>query len=239
MGLIAKPLSLLLTWLYEVIGNYGLAIVVLTVVVKLCLYPVYAKQTKSTMKMSEFQPKIKEIQQKYANDKALMNEKLNELYKNEGASMYGGCLPMIVQMVVIMGLFALLRDPMAYITSGDMIFATHESFLWIKDLAQPDKWILPIAAAIATFISFSMSQSSMNAGGNAQQTAFMTKTMKYFFPIMILWMARSYPAGLAVYWFGSQVIQIFYNMRFNAWRKKYKAEKEAKEAKNKKRRAKA
>ena len=186
--------------------------------------------------MSEFQPKIKDIQQKYANDKALMNEKLNELYKSEGASMYGGCLPMIVQMVVIMGLFALLRDPMAYITSGDMIFATHESFLWIKDLAQPDKWILPIAAAVATFISFSMSQSSMTAGGNAQQTAFMTKTMKYFFPIMILWMARSYPAGLAVYWFGSQVIQIFYNMRFNAWRKKYKAEQEAK---NKKRRAKA
>ncbi len=236
MGLIAKPLSLLLTWLYDVIGNYGLAIVVLTVVVKLCLYPVYAKQTKSTMKMAEFQPKIKEIQQKYANDKALMNEKLNELYKNEGASMYGGCLPMIVQMVVIMGLFALLRNPMEYITSGDMLFATHESFLWIKDLAQPDKWILPIAAAVATFISFSMSQSTMNAGGNAQQTAFMTKTMKYFFPIMILWMARSYPAGLAVYWFGSQVIQIFYNMRFNAWRKKYKAEQEAK---NKKRRAKA
>ncbi len=236
MGLIAKPLSLLLTWLYDVIGNYGLAIVVLTVVVKLCLYPVYAKQTKSTIKMAEFQPKIKEIQQKYANDKALMNEKLNELYKNEGASMYGGCLPMIVQMVVIMGLFALLRNPMEYITSGDMLFATHESFLWIKDLAQPDKWILPIAAAVATFISFSMSQSTMNAGGNAQQTAFMTKTMKYFFPIMILWMARSYPAGLAVYWFGSQVIQIFYNMRFNAWRKKYKAEQEAK---NKKRRAKA
>ncbi len=236
MGLIAKPLSLLLTWLYDVIGNYGLAIVVLTVVVKLCLYPVYAKQTKSTMKMAEFQPKIKEIQQKYANDKALMNEKLNELYKNEGASMYGGCLPMIVQTVVIMGLFALLRNPMEYITSGDMLFATHESFLWIKDLAQPDKWILPIAAAVATFISFSMSQSTMNAGGNAQQTAFMTKTMKYFFPIMILWMARSYPAGLAVYWFGSQVIQIFYNMRFSAWRKKYKAEQEAK---NKKRRAKA
>ena len=239
MGLIATPLSYLLTKLYDVIGDYGLAIVVLTVVVKLCLYPVYAKQTKSTMKMTEFQPKIKEIQQKYANDKALMNEKLNELYKSEGASMYGGCLPMIVQMVVIMGLFALLRNPMQYITDSDMIFATHESFLWIKDLAQPDKWILPIAAAVATFLSFSMSQSTMNAGGNAQQTAFMTKTMKYFFPIMILWMARSYPAGLAVYWFGSQVIQIFYNMRFNAWRKKYKEEREAKEAKSKKRKSKA
>ena len=146
---------------------------------------------------------------------------------------------MIVQMVVIMGLFALLRNPMEYITSGDMIFATHESFLWIKDLAQPDKWILPIAAAVATFISFSMSQSTMNTGGAAQQTAFMTKIMKYFFPIMILWMARSYPAGLAVYWFGSQVIQIFYNMRFNSWRKKQREEREAREAKNRKRRAKA
>ena len=151
MGLIAKPLSFLLTWLYDVIGDYGIAIVILTVVVKLCLYPVYAKQTKSTMRMSEFQPKIQEIQQKYAKDKALMNEKLNELYKSEGASMYGGCLPMIVQMVVIMGLFALLRNPMQYITSSDMIFATHESFLWIKDLAQPDKlFILPILAALTT-----------------------------------------------------------------------------------------
>lgn len=239
MGIIAKPLSFLLTWLYDLVGDYGLAIVILTVVVKLCLYPVYAKQIKSTMRMSEFQPKVQEIQQKYAKDKALMTEKLNELYKSEGASMYGGCLPMIVQMFVIMGLFTLLRNPMEYISSSDMIFATHESFLWIKDLAQPDKWILPIAAAIATFISTSMSQSSMSAGANAQQTAIMMKMMKYFFPIMILWMARSYPAGLAVYWFGSQVIQIFYNMRFNSWRKKQREEKEAREAKNRKRRAKA
>lgn len=235
MGIIAKPLSFLLTGLYDLIGNYGLSIVVLTVIVKLCLYPVYAKQIKSTMKMSEFQPKIQEIQQKYAKDKALMNEKINELYKKEGASMYGGCLPMIVQMFIIMGLFALLRTPMQYITSDNMLFATHESFLWIKDLAQPDKWILPIAAGVATFISTSMSQAS-STGANAQQAAMMTKIMKYFFPIMILWMARSYPAGLALYWFGSQVIQIFYNMRFNAWRKKQRAEKEAK---NKRKRAKA
>ena len=239
MGIIAKPLSFLLTWLYDLVGDYGLSIVILTVVIKLCLYPVYAKQTKSTMKMSEFQPKVQEIQQKYAKDKALMNEKLNELYKSEGASMYGGCLPMIVQMFVIMGLFTLLRNPMEYINSSNMVFATHESFLWIKDLAQPDKWILPIAAAVATFISFSMSQSSMSTGANAQQDAVMTKMMKYFFPIMILWMARSYPAGLALYWFGGQVIQIFYNMRFNAWRKKQREEKEAREAKNRKRRAKA
>ncbi len=236
MGIIAKPLSLLLSWLYGLIGSYGIAIIILTIIVKLCLYPVYAKQIKSTMKMSAFQPKIQEIQQKYAKDRELMNEKLNELYKSEGASMYSGCLPMIVQMIVIMGLFTLLRNPMNYLTS-DMLFATHESFLWIKDLAQPDKWILPIAAAIATFFSYVMSQSTMTTSANAAQTAAMTKIMKYFFPLMILWMARSYPAGLALYWFGSQVIQIFYNMRFNSWKKKAQAEKEAKEGKKRKKKA--
>ncbi|MBQ2846117.1 MAG: membrane protein insertase YidC, partial [Firmicutes bacterium] len=158
-------------------------------------------------------------------------EKTMELYKQEGVSMYGGCLPMIVQMIVVMGLFTLLRNPMAYIESDHMLFAIHESFLWIQDLAQPDKWILPILAAVATFISSSMSQSTnAAAGANAQQAKMMTNMMKYFFPIMILWMARSYPAGLAIYWFGSQLIQIFYNLRFAQWKKaeaKKKAQAEA------------
>ena len=232
MGILAKPLGFLLTWLYDIIGNYGIALIVVTVIVKLCLYPVYAKSIKSTMRMTEMQPKIQEIQQKYAKDKELMNEKLTELYKEEGVSMYGGCLPMIVQMIVIMGLFALLRNPMAYIDSDSMLFAIHEPFLWIQDLAQPDKWILPILAAIATFIATTMSQNTGAAGANAQQAKMMTNIMKYFFPIMILWMARSYPAGLAIYWFGSQVIQIFYNIRFAKMRKA-SAEKRAKASKKK------
>ena len=229
MGILAKPLGFLLSWLYGMIGNYGISLIVVTVIVKLCLYPVYAKSIKSTMRMTEVQPKMQEIQQKYANDKATMNEKLAELYKEEGVSMYGGCLPMIVQMIVIMGLFALLRNPMAYIASDTMLFAIHEPFLWINDLAQPDKWILPILAALATSVATSLSQ-NQTAGANAQQTKIMTNLMKYFFPIMILWMARSYPAGLAIYWSGSQIIQIFYNMRFAKMRKQ-SAEKKAKASK--------
>ena len=231
MGILAKPLGFLLSWLYELIGSYGIALIIVTVIVKLCLYPVYAKSIKSTMKMTEVQPKIQEIQQKYAKDRELMNEKMTELYKEEGVSMYGGCLPMVVQMIVIMGLFALLRNPMAYIDSDSMLFAIHEHFLWIQDLAQPDKWILPIMAAVATFIATLMSQNA-TAGANAQQTKMMNSIMKYFFPIMILWMARSYPAGLAIYWFGSQLIQIFYNMRFAKMRKE-SAEKRAKASKKK------
>ena len=231
MGILAKPLGFLLSWLYELIGSYGIALIIVTVIVKLCLYPVYAKSIKSTMKMTEVQPKIQEIQQKYAKDRELMNEKMTELYKEEGVSMYGGCLPMVVQMIVIMGLFALLRNPIAYIDSDSMLFAIHEPFLWIQDLAQPDKWILPIMAAVATFIATLMSQNA-TAGANAQQTKMMNSIMKYFFPIMILWMARSYPAGLAIYWFGSQLIQIFYNMRFAKMRKE-SAEKRAKASKKK------
>ena len=238
MSILATPLSYLLTLLYNLVQNYGIAIIILTVIVKLCLYPVYARSMKSSMKMSKLQPKMQELQQKYGKDREVYQQKVSELYKEEGASMYGGCLPMVVQMIVIMGLFALLRTPMKYLTDESMLYAIHESFLWIPDLAQPDKWILPLAAAAATFASFSMSSAQqMNASmggaaGNPAQGNMMGKMMKYFFPIMILWFARTYPAGLAIYWFGSQVIQIFYNLRFNQW-KKAQAEEE-KQAKKKK-----
>ena len=134
---------------------------------------------------------------------------------------------MIIQMIVVIGLFALLRNPMIYLGNDEqMLFAIHESFLWIRDLAQPDPWILPIAAGIATFISFTMSQrNNMTATSpNQQQMKMMNVFMKYLFPVMILLMARSYPAGLSIYWFFSQVIQIFYNIRFAKLRKELRGE---------------
>ena len=217
-------MSYLLTWIYDFIGNYGLALLVFTILIKGVMYPLYAKQIKTTMNMSKMQPKIKEIQQKYAKDKALMNQKMAELYKEEGGSMYGGCLPMLIQMIVIMGLFALLRNPMNYISSDKMLFAIHESFLWIPDLAQPDKWVLPIIAGIATFLATYFSQTNQMSGPNADQMKMMTKMMKYVFPVMILLMARSYPAGLALYWSLNQIIQIFYNIRFAKMKKKMSGE---------------
>ena len=219
LTVIAKPLLWILELLYGLIGNYGIAIIVLTLIVKLCLYPLYIKQTKSMAKMSTVQPKMQALQNRYANDKEMLNVKMAELYKEEGGSMYGGCLPMIVQMLVIMGLFSLFRNPMNYIGSDQMLFAVHESFLWIQDLAQPDKWILPIISGVATFIAYYFSQTTQ-AGANADQMQVMNKMMKYIFPVMILLMARSYPAGLALYWSGSQIMQIFYNIRFARMKKK-------------------
>ena len=221
MGIIAKPLGWLMNWLYGIIGNYALVIILITVAVKLILYPIYKSQIMSTANMTEMQPKVQEIQRKYAKDRDTMNQKLAELYQEENYNPAKGCLPMIIQMIVIMALFAVLRNPMTYISNEEMYFAIHESFLWIKDLSQPDLWILPIAAGVTTFLSqFLSTVTNPNNSNNSTNT--MMKMMLYFFPIMIVWLARSYPSGLALYWFVSQFIQIFFNLRLNKIRKALK-----------------
>lgn len=234
LGVIAKPMGYLLDFLYNVVGNYGITIIIFTVFVKLCIYPLYIKQTKSTAVMSEMQPKIREIQNRYANDQEMMNIKLQELYKEEKFNPMGGCLPMLIQMPIIMGLFALLRYPLRYITKDDMIFAFHEPFLWIDDLSQPDPWVLPIIAGVATFIAFTMNRALQDSGTAAtQQSGAMMKMMQYIFPIMILWMAKSFPSGLALYWAVSQIIQIFFNIHMQTMRKKIKREQEEKRIREK------
>ena len=221
LSIIARPLAYLLQLLYSLIDNYGISLILLTTFIKLAMYPSYKSQMMSTMGMQDIQPKLKEIQNRYANDRELMNQKMQELYQKEGVSPTAGCLPMIVQMIVIMGLFTLLRNPVQFMSSEKMVFAIHESFLWIEDLAQPDPWILPILAGIATFASFLFQKSSsQGAAGDVMQ-----KMMKYIFPIMIVWLAKSYPAGLALYWFISQFLQIFFNLRFEMLKKKQTEEK--------------
>ena len=236
LGIIAKPLGWFLSLLYDVIGNYGIAIIIFTVIVKTALYPLYIKQTKSMAAMSTVQPKMQEIQRKYANDQQMLNQKLSELYKEEHFNPMGGCLPMLIQMPIIMGLFALLRNPMQYINSDGMLFAVHEAFLWIPDLSQPDKWILPLLAGAATFLSFFINQKNntgSTAAGPAAQMNQSMKMMQYIFPIMIIWMGRSFPAGLALYRAIGQVMQIFFNMHMKTVRKKV-----MEDAKNKKKKRK-
>ena len=229
MGIIAKPLGWLMTWLYGIIGNYALVIIIITTVVKFVLYPVYKNQILTTANMADMQPKIQEIQRKYANDKETMNQKLAEFYQEENYNPAKGCMPMIVQMIVIMALFAVLRNPMTYITNEEMYFAIHESFLWIRDLSQPDLWILPILAGVFTFLSQwlnKLTNPTMQGSSNMMMTM-----MMYFFPIMIVWLARSYPSGLALYWFVGQFIQVFFNLRLNQIRRKIVKEKTTKKAK--------
>ncbi len=235
INLFAAPLGYILEFLYGLIGNYGLSIMALTFIVKAALYPLYLKQIKSTAKMGDFRPQMQDIQRKYAHDKTLMNQKMSELYKEEGINPAAGCLPILIQMPIIFGLFSLLRDPKAVFEGNEeMIFASHESFLWVADLSQPDIWILPILAGIGTFIAFSQTSKHTMAGMDGQPgMGGMAAMMKYFFPVMIVLMARNFAAGLALYWFFGQVVQILFNFHLNKVRREMKEE-QAKKKKNKK-----
>ena len=110
MRIIAQPLGMLLTALYDIIGSYGLTLIIFTIIVRTALLPLYINQMKSTARMGEMQPKMKAIQNKYAHDKELMNQKMSELYKEEKYNPMKGCLPMLIQFPIIIGLFSLLRN---------------------------------------------------------------------------------------------------------------------------------
>lgn len=221
-SILAQPFGWILQFLYGLLGKYWLAILIFSVVVRLALYPVHKKTITSTVGMAEISKKSQEIQKKYAGDQEMINKKTQELYAESGYNPMGGCLPMLIQLVVISGLFILLRNPMNYYTDEKMVFAIHESFLWIKDLCQPDPWILPILTGIATFFAMNMSGSAETMAGNAQGNKGMNM-MKYVMPIMLMWLAHSYPAALAIYWTIGQIILIFFNLRFKKLREELEA----------------
>ena len=207
IGLFAKPIGSLLAWIYGMVNNYGLSIIILTLLVRLIILPLYARQIKYQLKMTDLQPKLKEIQEKYAADRQTLSEKTMELYRQEGVSPSSGCLPLLIQMPIIMGLFALLRSPLTYMTAPQMIAAVHESFLWVKDLCQPDSWILPLIAGLSTYLTYTVGAMGNTSGGDP--TGAMNKMMQYFFPIFIFLMGRSFPAGLALYWAVGNMFMIF------------------------------
>ena len=228
MKYLAIGMGYLMKFLYGFIGNYGITIIVLTVLIRAALIPLYAKQQKSMARMNELQPKINEIQQRYANDKDKMNEKLQEVYSEAGQSPLSGCLPLAIQFPIIMGLYSLLRSPLDYLTgagSETMVMAVHEGFLWVSDLCQTDPWILPVLAGLTTFFSFSSQQN----GGDNNSAAGAMKAMKYFFPVMIFLMGRTFPAGLALYWTVGNLVTWVQGKIINKGTKKAKLKAEVKE----------
>ena len=222
MGIFARPLGLLLYWIYKLVGNYGISLIILTVLVKVALYPLYRKQIKSTANMSEMAEKQKEIQARYANDREKMNQAMSELYAKEGFNPMSGCLPMLIQFPIIMGLYELLRNPLVHMTSPAMLAAVHESFLWVPDLSQPDSWILPILAGLTTFL-----QTYFSTKGQDQSTAGAMKGMTYFMPLMIFLLGRSFASGLALYWVIGNLVMIAQTVIMNKMKAKKNLQKQA------------
>lgn len=208
MGFLAGPMGKLLLVLYKMLGNYGVSIIVFTVIIKLLLLPLTIKQLKSSKEMAAVQPKLKKLQEKYKNDKEQLNIKTMELYKEHNINPAAGCLPLLFQMPILFGLFTLLRNPQNFVIDPIFIEAIHEPFLWIADLSKGDPYILPLLAGLTTYISMN-SMNKSNGAGNAAQNQTM-KMMNMIFPVMMVVWARNpnFPAGLALYWVASNLFQI-------------------------------
>lgn len=208
---IYKLLGSLLMLMYKLIGHYGWAIVAFTIVVKLLLMPLMQTQNRSMKAMGEIQPKIEEIKKKYPGSQEKQNEAILKLYKDYNINPFMGCLPMLVQFPILIGLFRVLRDPVTYVFGSEAAMqAADQGFYWIQSMSAPDvimlggislPFILPIVAAASTYFD----SKSMSAGQPKNQ---MTSTMTYMMPLMILLWGRSFPAGLSLYWAVSNLFSI-------------------------------
>src|SRR5699024_9813531 len=140
-------LGKLLYAIYSITQNYGLSILAFTVVVKVILLPLALKQTNSMNRMQEIQPKLKALQEKYKNDKEKLNQKMMELYKEHNYNPAGGCLPLLVQFPILIGLFRVLQDPQRYVFPEGTYEGIVQNFLWLPNLGSPDPYyILPVLA---------------------------------------------------------------------------------------------
>ena len=167
------------------IPNYGLAIILLTVIIKMVLYPLTKKQMLSMRSMQQLQPKIKELQSKYKDkDKQVLQQKTMELYKEHNINPMAGCLPLIIQMPILIALYRALYK-------FDFINLAHASFLWVPNLKHPDPYVLPLIAGVATFLQSKLTTTT------ADPTQ---RIMLYTMPAFIAWISHTMPAGLALYW---------------------------------------
>ena len=186
----------LLTFFYGVTGtlgiaNYGIAIILITLAIKLILYPLTLKQVKGMKAMQELQPKMKELQEKYKGNSEKLNKEMAILYKESGVNPLAGCLPLVVQMPILMGIFYAIRDYQ---------YVNIPSFLWITDLSGPDHlYILPILSAATTYIQQKQTTTDTN-----QQAKMMMNLM----PLFIGYISITFPAGLVLYWVVSNLFQI-------------------------------
>lgn len=208
---IAQPIFSLLQWLYGLFGNYALAIVGLTVIVRLLLYPIANKQYASMAKMRIFAPKMKEIQEKYKDDKQKQQMELMELYKREKINPLAGCLPILLQIPIFYALYKTLLIS---------VEIRHQpAFGWIKDLSAPDPltplnlfglipWdppgflhlgVLPIILGITMWAQFKLNPQPMD---EIQQKVFA------WMPWLFMFMMAPFAAGLQIYWIVNNLISI-------------------------------
>jgi YidC/Oxa1 family membrane protein insertase len=187
-----------LNFFYTITGNYGLAVIFLTVAINFALYPLTLSSIVQMASMQRIQPKIAELQKKHKDEPGKMQKEMMELYKREKVNPFGGCLPMLLKIPFFIALFLALQSKefIAIISQPNI----NASFLWIGSLAKPDPtYILIILIAITTYLS----QKTMPASNNQQMAG-----MTYVMPFFIAFISISFPSGVQIYWVISNLVAV-------------------------------
>ena len=222
--LVYQPLYNILIAIYNFVpgGDFGISIIIFTIILRFVLVPVYKKQIESQKKLQELQPKIKEIQQKYKNDKEKQTRAVMDFYKENKTNPFSGCLPLIIQFIFLIAIYRILfnianenflvrtEELYAFIKNPEII---NHMFLKIVDLTVPS-WPLAVMAAAAQYVQTKMLMKKSGGEenkGNLKQADFaqiMTKQMLYLGPALTLFIGLKFAAGLALYWFISTLFMI-------------------------------
>jgi YidC/Oxa1 family membrane protein insertase len=202
---LVRPALWLLKFLYRFTGNYGIAIILITVLQKIAFHPLTHKSLKSMQAMQAIQPKIQALQERYKNNPQKKQEETMSLYKKHGVNPMGGCLPMLVQIPIFIALYNALSS------SVEMWQAR---FLWIRDLTQPDS-LFSVAVwggydfhanilALLMGVSMWVQQKMSPPAGDPRQA----QMMLWMMPILFTFMFWSFPSGLVLYWLVNNILQV-------------------------------
>jgi YidC/Oxa1 family membrane protein insertase len=191
--IIAAPLFWLLKWLHGILGNWGWAIIVMTIMIKGAFYPLNAAAARSMGKMKLIAPKMKALQEQYANDKQQLQIKMMEMYKTEKINPLGGCLPILVQIPVFIALYWVLLSAVE-LRQAPWI-------LWIHDLSAPDPYfVLPVIYAITAYLQVKLSPTPISDPVQAK----VMQIMPIAFSVLFIF----FPSGLVLYWLVNNILQI-------------------------------
>jgi YidC/Oxa1 family membrane protein insertase len=193
--IIAKPLLISMNWIDTYTNSYGLTIVILTIFIKILLYPLTLKSFTSMKELQKVQPLMKEIQQKYKDDKQKLNQELMKLYQEHKINPMGGCLPMLLQIPILFALYRVFFSAIELRHTPFHLFGT-----WLPDLSAPDPYyITPVLMGASQFV---MQKMTPTAGDPMQQK------MMLIMPVIFTFMFLNFPSGLVIYWLVSNVLSI-------------------------------
>jgi YidC/Oxa1 family membrane protein insertase len=235
------PIFNVLMLLHFIVGDFALSIILLTILIRLVLFPLTLKQLKSTKAMQQIQPLIADVKKQYPKDQRAQLEATQAIYKEYGINPAAGCLPLLVQLPVLYGLFFALNSVVRGGTVAsinniiypflpklpastnianltDFRWLTFINPAWHLPLSAPDPThILPILAALATFVQLRMSQPRNTASGSGNAMANQMKIMQYIMPFFTLFIAWGFPAGLALYWTTSSIFSMVQQYFVTGW----------------------